>query len=250
MLASVVTSQDQRDDFIRVALGMHAAPRGFIMSNWGKCLLRDSCFNVWDFLRGSEVLWSHGPAKDTRLSNRSWPVQLCLGGALRLHHPAVRGCCVCAGPHGSINACVWRQVGLLPRMCFGACFHLWIFVCELEQSVFMCVCACVRVPVSVWTCVSVSFSAGLWSRRLARPGVTFSHEAAACDTSSGLGQTSPDPSSNTPGWSPSVPRVPFSHSYCHLTAAPSLLSALQSPPHRAPSAPSGPANSWAQPLLC
>lgn len=48
------------------------------------------------------------------------------------------------------------------------------------------------------------------------PGITFLHEGVAYDTSSGLGQTSPDPTFNTPAWSPQSPLVPF----CALTTTP------------------------------
>lgn len=59
------------------------------------------------------------------------------------------------------------------------------------------------------------------------PGITFLHEGVAYDTSSGLGQTSPDPTFNTPPWSPQSPLVPFSA----LTTSPPLLRWTQSRPH-------------------
>lgn len=83
----------------------------------------------------------------------------------------------------------------------------------LSVCVFMCMCA--YLPVQTCVCVSVSFIWGLWSRRLPQPGVTFSHEGVTYDTSSGLGQTLPDPSSNTPAWSLPSPVFPF----CTPTAA-------------------------------
>lgn len=75
------------------------------------------------------------------------------------------------------------------------------------------------------------------------PGITFLHEGVAYDTSSGLGQTSPDPTFNTPPWSPQSPLVPF----CALTTSPPLLRWTQSRPHPVLSSVSlRPSNSWAQ----
>lgn len=76
------------------------------------------------------------------------------------------------------------------------------------------------------------------------PGITFLHEGVAYDTSSGLDQTSPDPTFNTPAWSPQSPLVPF----CALTATPSLpspslplLDTVDTPTRSL-----SPSNSWAQ----
>lgn len=168
------------------------------------------------------------PCGDSRLLNWLWPAKLCLGGALQFHHSAVRSCCVCASPYGLINECVHWQMGLLLRMWFAAFLNLCLFACKCDQrpdSVYLCVfaCMCVYLPMHTCVCVFISVSWGLWSKRLPQPGVTFSHECIAYDTSSGLGQTSPDPSSNTSGWSPSIPCIPFLHSHHrrhhHLTAA-------------------------------
>lgn len=208
---------------------------------------------AWGFAHVADFLWSQGPARDSRLLNWLWPAKLCLGGALQFHHSAVRSCCVCASPCGLINEWARWQTGLSLRMWFGACLHLRIFVCVSRECLSVWVCVRMWEYLSMWTCVcvSVSFSWGLWSRRLPQPGVTFSHEGVAYDTSSGLGQTSPDPSSNTPAWSLPSPVFPF----CTPTAAatlppplpfsvhwtfsrhPTLLSCSTSP---------SPSNSWAQ----
>ena len=87
------------------------------------------------------------------------------------------------------------------------CWECDSSLCACEQS--LCVCMCAWFSIRTCVCVSVSFSWGLWSRRLPQPGVTFSREGVAYDTSSGLGQTSPDPSSNTLAWSLPSPVFPF-----------------------------------------
>lgn len=214
---------------------------------------------VQDFAHIAEFLLSQGPAGNSRLLNWLWPAKLCLGGALQFHHSAVRSCCVCASPYGLINECVCWQTGLLLRMWFSAFFHLWIFVCEYER---LSVCVYVRVCTCMWTrvCVSVSVSWGLWSKRLPQPWVTFSHECVAYDTSSGLGQTSPDPSSNTPGWSPPSPVFPFYTPTATATLPPPFPSPctghlVATPPYTLlhvsqPQQQLGSTCSWSAVLLC
>lgn len=85
------------------------------------------------------------------------------------------------------------------------------------------------------------------------PGITFLHEGVAYDTSSGLGQTSPDPTFNTPAWSPQSPLVPF----CALTTTPPLppLDTVNTPPRSLlrvspPQQQLGSACSWSALLIC
>lgn len=61
---------------------------------------------------------------------------------------------------------------------------------------------------------------------LSCPGVTFLHEGVAYDTSSGLGQTSPNSTSNTPAWSLPSPVVPF----CIPTPTPTTTTPSFLPP--------------------
>lgn len=85
------------------------------------------------------------------------------------------------------------------------------------------------------------------------PGITFLHEGVAYDTSSGLGQTSPDPTFNTPPWSPQSPPSPFLCS--HHQPSPPSLDTVETPPRsllRLSTAQQqlGSACSWSALLIC
>lgn len=89
------------------------------------------------------------------------------------------------------------------------------------ENVTRCLLHLVSICVSVWAvgvnlCVCLSVDLCIRQRFLrlvvlaaAQPRVTFSHEGVAYDTSSGFGQTSSDPSSDTPAWFLPSPVFPF-----------------------------------------
>lgn len=143
---------------------------------------------------------------------------LCLGGALQFHHSAVRSRCVCASPYGLINECVHWQIGLMLRMWLGVCFILWVFVCQCEQWVLICVCVCRFVYPSAFpeTCGPGRYSAQsnllswrcrIWYFLRLWPNIIRSliwHSSLIS----------------------SIPCIPFLQSHSYLTATPSLFPAL------------------------